>query len=79
MPEGHLTGKTVLHRFIEWLYVITGQRGGDFNTDAGDEWPGDPLWATFKQRFAAAGFTLQIEQIPLENSSVTVVIAQKQA
>ncbi len=78
VPEGHLTGQGLLHGLIDWLFRITGQRSGAFSADEAHNWPGE-LWTPFRQRFAAAGFRLHIEQIQLERSAVTVLIAEKRA
>lgn len=78
VPEGHLSGHDPLSRFIEWLYEITGQRGGDFA--AGDDhfWPGPgAFWQEIGERFRAAGFRLQVERVHLPRSGVTVVVAHK--
>ena len=76
IPEGHLTGSSGVHRFIDWLFRITGERSGVFQAD-------DPLrpnharWEPFRQQFLAAGFTLFIEKKMLEQSEVTIFIAEK--
>jgi ubiquinone/menaquinone biosynthesis C-methylase UbiE len=77
VPEGHLTGHGLRHRLIDWLFRITGQRSGTFSVDEAHHWPDPDLWAPFRQRFAAAGFRVTIEQIQLERSAVTVFIAEK--
>lgn len=77
VPEGHLTGRGWLHRFIDWLFRITGQRDGAFSVDKAQNWPHPGVWEPFRQRFAAAGFNLQIEQIKLHRSVATVFIAEK--
>ena len=77
VPEGHLTGQGTPHRIIDWLFRITGQRDGAFSVDEAQNWPRPDLWEPFRQRFAAAGFTLQIEQVTLTRSVATVFIAEK--
>lgn len=79
VPEGHLTGRGLLHRLIDWLFRITGQRSGPFSVDEAHNWPDPDLWTPFRQRFVAAGFQVTIEQIQLERSAVTVFIAKKGA
>ncbi len=72
VPEAQLTGGGLLRPFIEFLFTITGQRQGpgiDHNPSA--------FWQRTKERFETAGFTVEIEQVKLEKSIVTVVIAQK--
>ncbi|MEZ4591872.1 MAG: methyltransferase domain-containing protein [Chloroflexota bacterium] len=75
VPEGHLTGRGGLHRFIDWLFRITGQRDGAFEVDEAQNWPHPDLWEPFRQRFEAAGFTLQVEPIKLAHSVATLLIA----
>lgn len=77
VPEGHLTGHSWLHRFIGWLFYITGQRSGPFAVDGTMTWPDTAVWEPFRRRFAAAGFRVDIRQITLPRSQVTVIIAQK--
>ncbi|MEW5987427.1 MAG: methyltransferase domain-containing protein [Chloroflexota bacterium] len=78
VPEGHLSGRDPLSRFIEWLYEITGQRGGDFAVSDDHFWPGrSDFWQEIRGRFEAAGFRLQVERVTLPRSGVTVVIAHK--
>jgi len=79
VPEGHLTGRGLLHRLIDWLFRITGQRSGAFSVDEAHNWPDPELWTPFRQRFADAGFQVTIEQIQLERSAVTIFIAEKSA
>ena len=77
VPEGHLIGRGLLHRLIDWLFRITGQRSGAFSVDEAHNWPDPDLWTPFRQRFAAAGFQVSIKQIQFERSAVTVFIAEK--
>lgn len=77
VPEGHLTGRGGLHRIIDWLFRVTGQREGAFSVDEAANWPHPDLWELFRQRFLAAGFQLKIEQIRLARSVATVFIAEK--
>lgn len=76
VPEGHLTGKSPLHRFILWLFAITGQ---NTNTPPRDETGclEETVWQPFKAPFVTAGFAVQIYTIPLPGSCVTVIVAQK--
>jgi ubiquinone/menaquinone biosynthesis C-methylase UbiE len=77
VPEGHLTGQGSLHRLIDWLFRITGQRGGAFRVDEARNWPQPDLWEPFRQRFVAAGFAVSIEQVQLARSAATVLVAEK--
>ncbi|MCA9942941.1 MAG: class I SAM-dependent methyltransferase [Anaerolineales bacterium] len=77
VPEGHLTGRGLLHRGIAWLFRITGQRSGAFSVDEAHNWPQPRLWEPFRQRFEAAGFMLTIEHVQLSRSVATVFIARK--
>ena len=77
VPEGHLTGRSGLHRLIDWLFRITGQRDGAFSVDEAAHWPHPDLWEPFRQRFVAAGFQLHIKSIQLRRSVATVFIAEK--
>lgn len=78
IPEAHFTGRGPLNRFIEWLYTITGQRAGPFAVDESDNWPAHPVWQTIVERFTVAGFRLEVKQIRLRRSMVTILIAIKQ-
>ena len=79
VPEGHLTGRGGLHQLIDWLFRITGQRGGPFSVYEAHNWPHPDLWEPFRQRFVAAGLHVNIKQIQLERSAVTIFIAEKSA
>lgn len=77
VPEGHLTGSGPHHRFIDWLFRVTGQRSGPFAVDDERTWPDEATWPVFQQRFRAAGFDTKVRQVRLQRSAVTVVIAVK--
>ncbi len=77
LPEGHFTGNRPLHRFIEWLYAITGQRSGAFAVDNAHNWPARPAMQTIIDRFSKAGFRVEIEPVQLARSAVTLLIAHK--
>lgn len=78
IPEGHLTGRGPLNRFIEWLYTITGQRAGPFAVDKANNWLDHPVWRLIVERFTDAGFRLEMKQIRLRRSAITILIACKQ-
>lgn len=78
VPEGHLTDGGRLRRFINWLYVITGQRSGEFAVDEADYWPAeDARWQRFRQEMAATGFALEVVHVQLPGSGATVVVATR--
>ena len=77
IPEGHLTGATVLNRFIDWLYTITGQRSGAFAVDDARRWPAGPAGLIVQRRFIEAGFRVEITPVRLAHSAVTVLVAHK--
>lgn len=80
VPEGHLTGRGPLRRFIGWLFRITGQRWPDEPDAAGTPWlAAAPMWPPLEKRFQAAGFTVRLVEIRLEGSSVSIIIAEKPA
>jgi ubiquinone/menaquinone biosynthesis C-methylase UbiE len=77
LPEGHLTGNSPLHRFIEWLYKITGQSEGVFALDLGQQAVNVPPWQLVQELFIAAGFQARLEHHQLAKSAVTIVLACK--
>lgn len=77
VPEGHLTGRGLHHRFIDWLFRVTGQHSGPFAVDDERYWPDEATWYAFRQRFRAAGFDAEIQHVRLARSGVTVVVAVK--
>jgi ubiquinone/menaquinone biosynthesis C-methylase UbiE len=73
VPSAYLTGKGPLHRFLEWLYRITGQRqSGEIDPAAGHE-----PWTGYKQRFETAGFALEVHTVTTSSSRITVVVATR--
>ena len=79
IPEAHFTGAGPISRFLEWLYAITGQRAGPFAAPDSDTWSDHPVWATMVERFTQAGFVLELTQIQLRRSMVTVLVAVRQS
>ena len=76
IPEGHLTRHGILHKFITFLFRITGQASGEQVTE--DEfWTNPELWLPFQTRFEEAGFTFRTEYQKLPKSGVTILIAEK--
>ncbi len=61
VTSGMFTGGGVLKRFIEWLYVITGQRKSHLSL----------------RYFADYGFTASLEQVACPRSFAQVIIARK--
>jgi ubiquinone/menaquinone biosynthesis C-methylase UbiE len=78
VPEGHLTGRGGLHRLLDWLFRITGQRSETVTVAEAAAWPPSGVWEPLRQRFADAGLALTIETISLQRSQVTILIAQKE-
>jgi ubiquinone/menaquinone biosynthesis C-methylase UbiE len=72
IPVAHLTGRGLPQRFIEWLYAITGQRANQPATALPDS---AAAWQPYLDRFAAAGFRVDIQTIALPKSHVTLLIA----
>lgn len=70
VPEGRLTGETPLHGFIEWLFLITGQRPREKRNGYGER-----PWRQFADRFHAAGFRLEGHTIHYPGSVATVIVA----
>ena len=71
VPEGHLTGHGLLHRLIDWLFAITGQRTAPF------DFIEEELWAHFTWPFHEAGFAVVVHTVSLPGSAVTVIVAIK--
>jgi ubiquinone/menaquinone biosynthesis C-methylase UbiE len=67
IPEGHLTGNTPLHRAIEMLFRITGQRQATTPT----------LWEPYLAHLRAAGFTATVKQVTFLRSAATLIVCQK--
>ena len=72
ITQAQFTGSGLIVRFLEWLYTITGQRA-----IPEEEQLSSPKWLVANQLFTDAGFKLEIENVKLERSTVTVVIATK--
>lgn len=67
VPEARLLGNGPLVRVVEWLYAVTGQRG-DTSAEAIQFWGG---------RLAGSGFSVTLRHVYVNDSIVTVVIAQR--
>ncbi len=70
VPNAQLSGGGLSEQSVEWLYRITGQRGGG---DGGGETRKDALAAMF------AGFQVEVVQERCTRSIVTVIVARKGA
>lgn len=68
VPEARLIGGGVIHRFIEWLYTITGQGTTKTSSQLVD-------WRSIGDYYAASGFRVRAHSVKLDRSEVTVVIA----
>lgn len=66
LPSARLTGNSCLHRFIDWLYLITGQSGEQI----------EQLSVHGKKQFNQAGFSLQVDTHQLDGSEVHVLKLQ---
>lgn len=77
VPEGHLVGRGVLQRGIDWLFRVTGQRDDAFRVDESGFWTNTAVWQPFQQALTTAAFSVEIKQIKLKRSVVTLIIAQK--
>lgn len=67
VPTAYLTGHTPLHRFITWLFRITGQQ---------TEVP-PAQWEPYLVRLRAAGFAITLQQVPFARSAATLLICEK--
>lgn len=65
VPNAVLTGSGILPRFLEWLYRVTGQRGGESIHD------------TLRDLFATYGFGLEIIEVQCPRSRVLVLVGRK--
>jgi ubiquinone/menaquinone biosynthesis C-methylase UbiE len=74
VPEGHLTGRGPLRRFVNWLYVITGQRAGEYAVEEAAHSAG---WLRFRRELAETGFSLDVVHVQLSGSGATVLIATR--
>jgi ubiquinone/menaquinone biosynthesis C-methylase UbiE len=72
VAEAQLTGGGIIRSIIERLYFVTGQRqvlqGGQEEAN---------FWLRSRQRYLDAGFDVRLEQVRLEESTVSVAIASK--
>lgn len=68
VPDGNVTGGA-LAVFIDWLYILTGQRKSAENSDNVD--------AFWQSHLLTAGFSSEQHMITLPRSTVTVVVARK--
>ncbi len=73
VPQARLTGGGLISRFLEWLYAITGQQ-----SVPEDEQLESPNWLMAEELFTSAGFKLNIENVKLEKSTVTIIIATRE-
>lgn len=71
VPQAHLKGQGMASRFVNWLYVITGQRPAT----APD--PEAALAGPWAEHVARQGFRLEVVPVTLPRSDVPVVMAHK--
>lgn len=72
VPQARLSGGGLMIRFLEWLYTITGQKPVPEENQLAS-----PNWLIARQLFEEAGFKLDIINVDLGKSTVTIVIATK--
>jgi ubiquinone/menaquinone biosynthesis C-methylase UbiE len=72
VPEARLTGSGLVTRWLEWLYLITGQRHKNFHLGSNhtDYW---------HEIYSGYGFEIESRVYQLENSEVLIVIAERPA
>lgn len=76
VPEGHLRGQNYVHRFIRWLFMVTGQ--GDAKQFAQEQNQAEAnllFWQPLQDQFTAVGLQLTVEWVQLPRSYVTVLVA----
>jgi ubiquinone/menaquinone biosynthesis C-methylase UbiE len=72
IPEARLTGQGPIYRFIEWLFVITGQR----HKASAEKEPQSP-WRELIKLLEEAGFNIAVHRVSQEKSDVIVIAAEK--
>jgi ubiquinone/menaquinone biosynthesis C-methylase UbiE len=72
VPEARLTGSGLLTRWLEWLFLITGQRHKNFHLGSNHE----DHW---HDSYTSYGFEVVSLVRQLENSEVLIVIAERPA
>lgn len=78
VPEGHLTGSSIVERLIDWLFRITGQRSDVFAVDEDAYWPADnPQWRSFLHAMEDTGFMVDVHHVELARSEATVIVASR--
>jgi len=70
--EARLTGNSLLHRSVEYLYRITGQRQAP--TEQSEI---HPFWTTITDRYTEQGYRLRLKSVDLTDSQVKLLIAKK--
>ena len=75
VPEGRLTGEGLLHRFIAWLFVITGQSAGSTEEQQLKELQ---MAQALMALIEAMGFSLELHRLALARSAVMVVVATRE-
>jgi ubiquinone/menaquinone biosynthesis C-methylase UbiE len=72
VPQARLTGSGIIYKFIEWLYLITGQQ-----PIPGEKQLSSQNWYRARESFSSAGFSITVEYEDLRKSIVTIMIAEK--
>jgi ubiquinone/menaquinone biosynthesis C-methylase UbiE len=74
VPESRLKRGGPIRRFLEWLYAITGQR-----IEPADKGWLAQVWLNAENQLLSAGYVIDIRQVDLDHSEVTVIVATKPA
>jgi ubiquinone/menaquinone biosynthesis C-methylase UbiE len=77
VPAAQLTGKSILERTVELLYIITGQRHHSFLAEKRQQPLSQEQPLSLNQQLLTAGFDVDVNRLTLAHSSVTVIVAQK--
>ncbi len=73
IPAAHLTGNGMIHRLIDSLFRLTGQKKGGMEMEEMET----AVWQPLQQQFTRVGFETMIKQIQRPHSSITLIMAQK--
>ncbi len=78
VPAARFTSHSLTARFVDWLYVITGQRHDPLlDQEQMVEKANESLWAGLRPSFEEAGFDLAVHRLTLKQSEATILVGQK--